>query len=57
MEEGQITVDGISYRMDEPFFVMATQNPVESYGTFPLPEAQLDRFFMKISLGYMTREQ
>ena len=57
MEERQITVDGISYRMDEPFFVMATQNPVESYGTFPLPEAQLDRFFMKISLGYMTREQ
>ena len=57
MEEGQITVDGISYRMDEPFFVMATQNPVESYGTFPLPEAQLDRFCMKISLGYMTREQ
>lgn len=57
MEEGQITVDGISYRMDEPFFVMATQNPVESYGTFPLPEAQLDRFFMKISLGDMTREQ
>ena len=57
MEEGQITVDGISYRMDEPFFVMATQNPVESYGTFPLPEAQRDRFFMKISLGYMTREQ
>ena len=57
MEEGQITVDGISYRMDEPFFVMATQNPVESYGTFPLPEAQLNRFFMKISLGYMTREQ
>lgn len=57
MEEGQITVDGISYRMDEPFFVMATQNPVESYGTFPLPEAQLDRFFMKISLGYMAREQ
>ena len=55
--ERQITVDGISYRMDEPFFVMATQNPVESYGTFPLPEAQLDRFFMKISLGYMTREQ
>ena len=57
MEEGQVPVDGISYRMDEPFFVMATQNPVESYGTFPLPEAQLDRFFMKISLGYMTREQ
>lgn len=57
MEEAQITVDGTTYPMAEPFFVMATQNPVESYGTFPLPEAQLDRFFMKISLGYMTREQ
>ncbi len=57
MEESQISVDGTTYPMAEPFFVMATQNPVESYGTFPLPEAQLDRFFMKISLGYMTREQ
>lgn len=57
MEEHQITVDGETYPMAEPFFVMATQNPVESYGTFPLPEAQLDRFFMKLSLGYMTREQ
>ena len=57
MEEKQITVDGTTYPMGELFFVMATQNPVESYGTFPLPEAQLDRFFMKISLGYMTREQ
>ena len=57
MEEHQITVDGITYPMAEPFFVMATQNPVESYGTFPLPEAQMDRFFMKLSLGYMTREQ
>ena len=57
MEEAQITVDGTTYPMDEPFFVMATQNPIESYGTFPLPEAQLDRFFMKISLGYMTRAQ
>ena len=57
MEEHQNTVDGITYPMAEPLFVMATQNPVESYGTFPLPEAQLDRFFMKLSLGYMTREQ
>lgn len=57
MEESQITVDGTTYPMGEPFFVMATQNPVESYGTFPLPEAQLDRFFMKLGLGYMTREQ
>lgn len=57
MEESQITVDGVTYPMGDPFFVMATQNPVESYGTFPLPEAQMDRFFMKLSLGYMTREQ
>ena len=57
MEEHQITVDGQSYAMQEPFMVMATQNPVESYGTFPLPEAQIDRFFMRLSMGYMTREQ
>ena len=55
MEEKQITVDGVSYPMTEPYMVMATQNPVESYGTFPLPEAQLDRFFMRLSLGYMER--
>ncbi len=52
MEESQITVDGISYRLPEPFMVMATQNPIEYEGTFPLPEAQLDRFMMNISLGY-----
>ena len=57
MEEKQISVDGATYRLDEPYIVMATQNPVESYGTFPLPEAQLDRFFMKLSLGYMTTDQ
>lgn len=57
MEERQITVDGETYPLAEPFLVMATQNPLESYGTFPLPEAQVDRFFMKLSLGYMTREQ
>ena len=57
MEEKQISVDGVSYPMAEPYIVMATQNPVESYGTFPLPEAQMDRFFMRLSLGYMTREQ
>ena len=57
MEEKQLSIDGATYRMEEPYMVMATQNPVESYGTFPLPEAQLDRFFMKLSLGYMTREQ
>ena len=57
MEERQITVDGTTFGLDEPFMVMATQNPIESYGTFPLPEAQKDRFFMRLSLGYMTREQ
>lgn len=57
MEERQITVDGVTMRLEEPFMVMATQNPLESYGTFPLPDAQTDRFFMRLSLGYMTREQ
>ena len=57
MEERQITVDGVTTRLAEPFMVMATQNPLESYGTFPLPDAQIDRFFMRLSLGYMTREQ
>lgn len=57
MEEKQVTVDGTTYGLDEPFFVMGTQNPLESYGTFPLPEAQLDRFFMKLSMGYMERKQ
>lgn len=57
MEEKQISVDGVTMGLSEPFMVMATQNPVESYGTFPLPEAQTDRFFMRLKLGYMTREQ
>lgn len=57
MEEGQITVDGTTYPMQKPYMVMATQNPIESYGTFPLPEAQMDRFFMRLSMGYMQREQ
>lgn len=57
MEERQISVDGDTYGLVEPFMVMATQNPIESYGTFPLPEAQVDRFMMRLSLGYMTREQ
>ncbi|MFN3406916.1 MAG: AAA family ATPase [Caldimicrobium sp.] len=56
MEEGQVTVDGISYPLPQPFFIIATQNPIEFYGTFPLPEAQLDRFLMKISLGYPERK-
>lgn len=54
MEENQVTVDGITYKVPRPFMVLATQNPVEYVGTFPLPEAQLDRFFMKISIGYPT---
>jgi MoxR-like ATPase len=65
MEEHQITVDGRTYQMPKPFLVMATQNPIEYEGTFPLPEAQLDRFLMRLSLGYpdslnevtMLREQ
>ena len=57
MEERQITVDGVTYPLGDLFTVMATQNPLESYGTFPLPEAQVDRFFMRLALGYMTREQ
>ena len=52
MEEDQVTVDGVTYPLEPPFLVMATQNPIEYEGTFPLPEAQLDRFLMRISLGY-----
>jgi len=57
MEEKQISVDGDTYSMDRPYMVMATENPIESYGTFPLPDAQVDRFFMKLSMGYMKREE
>ena len=57
MEERQISVDGVTYPLGRDFIVMATQNPLESYGTFPLPEAQVDRFFMKLSMGYMNRAQ
>ena len=57
MEEKQITVDGKTFLEEEPFMVMATQNPLENYGTFPLPEAQMDRFFMKLHMGYMQPEQ
>jgi MoxR-like ATPase len=52
MEEGQVTVDGETRKLGRPFFVIATQNPVETRGTFPLPEAQLDRFFMRLRMGY-----
>lgn len=51
MEEHQVTIDGVTYPLEEPFIVIATQNPVETAGTFPLPEAQLDRFMMKLSMG------
>jgi len=56
MEEKQITVDGVTYVLNASYFVIATQNPVETQGTFPLPEAQLDRFLMKLSLGYPAKE-
>jgi MoxR-like ATPase len=52
MEERQATVDGVTYKMKTPFMVLATQNPIDYLGTYPLPEAQLDRFFMKIKIGY-----
>ena len=57
MAERQVTVDGTTRALKEPFFVIATQNPVETLGTFPLPEAQLDRFLMQISMGAMSREE
>lgn len=57
MEERQISVDGVTRKLDEPFMVLATQNPIESFGTFPLPEAQLDRFLMKIGMRYPNREE
>ena len=57
MEENQVTVDGETYKVPQPFIVFATQNPIEYLGTYPLPEAQLDRFFMRISLGYPTAEE
>ncbi|MFD1587808.1 AAA family ATPase [Halorientalis brevis] len=56
MEEGQVTVDGETHSLPEPFFVLATQNPVEQEGTFSLPEAQLDRFMIKSSMGYPDRD-
>lgn len=57
MEEQQVSVDSVTYEIPSPFIVFATQNPIEYVGTFPLPEAQLDRFFMKISIGYPSHEQ
>ena len=57
MEEGHVTVDGTTYRMPRPFIVLATQNPLDFIGTYPLPEAQLDRFFMRVNLGYPTPDE
>lgn len=57
MEERQITIDGESHKAGEPFFVIATQNPIETAGTFPLPEAQMDRFVMKLSMGLPSKEE
>ena len=57
MEEGQVTVEGITHMVPRPFMVMATQNPVEYEGTFPLPEAQLDRFLLMVTLGYPSTEE
>jgi MoxR-like ATPase len=57
MEERQVTVDGKTYGLPHPFFVMATQNPIELEGTFPLPEAQLDRFLLRIRLGYPGQQE
>src|SRR5213596_1417046 len=57
MEERQVTVDGTTYHLQAPFIVMATQNPIEMEGTYPLPEAQLDRFLMKILVAYPNREE
>jgi MoxR-like ATPase len=57
MEESQVTVDGKTYALPRPFMVLATQNPVECFGTYPLPEAQMDRFFMKLSIGYPDKSE
>lgn len=57
MEERQISVEGDTHKLEKPFFVLATQNPIENYGTFPLPEAQLDRFLMKVKMGYPERHE
>ena len=57
MQEQQVTVDGVTHPLPQPFLVLATQNPVELEGTFPLPEAQLDRFMIKLTLGYVELEE
>ncbi|HET7631237.1 MAG TPA: MoxR family ATPase [Gemmatimonadaceae bacterium] len=57
MQEKQVTIGGTTYRLDEPFLVLATQNPIEQEGTYPLPEAQVDRFMLKLRVGYPTRDE
>ena len=57
MQEKQVTIGGTTFRLEEPFLVLATQNPIEHEGTYPLPEAQLDRFMLKVRVGYPTREE
>ena len=57
MQEKQVTIGGTTYKLDEPFLVLATQNPIEQEGTYPLPEAQVDRFMLKLHVGYPTREE
>ncbi|MBX3421625.1 MAG: MoxR family ATPase [Pirellulaceae bacterium] len=57
MQEGTVTVGGVRYELEQPFFVLATQNPIEQEGTYPLPEAQLDRFLFKLVVGYSSRDQ
>jgi MoxR-like ATPase len=57
MQERQVTIGDTSYRLEEPFLVLATQNPIEQEGTYPLPEAQVDRFMLKLKVGYPTKEQ
>jgi len=57
MEEASITIDGVTHRLEKPFFVMATQNPTDYEGTYPLPEAQLDRFLLKMRMGYPDQDE
>ncbi len=57
MEESQVTVDGVTHRLPQPFMVLATQNPIDFVGTYPLPEAQMDRFFLRVTIGYPSIEE
>ena len=57
MQEKQVTIGGTTFKLEEPFLVLATQNPIEQEGTYPLPEAQVDRFMLKLRVGYPTRDE